>query len=128
MGAKSPDEGEDISSIAGSTSHSEAPPARATRRDFTLDETMVKTYVKMNLFPRMKFITGENQLDFNDKDESSICYQCLDYNNLLHVEGREMFWAKHRKRIEREMKTRRNNVQSDMKEEFMGEFGLRQAL
>ena len=99
---------------------------RKTHKDVALEETFVQAFVKNSLFPRMKFITkkpGEpDPLEFS-LDRLSICHQCLMECDMLDAQdGRCAFWEKARPLVDTEIRKRRNSVQSDMKQEWEGEF------
>ena len=92
---------------------------RRTVKDFDLDETLVKQFVKHSLFPRMKFIVAANALDYSEAS-NSVCFECLKCCTMLESGDRVAFWNRARGIVKHEMKSRRNSVQTELKDEFLG--------
>ena len=93
---------------------------RQTKKDMDEDVTCIKQYVKNSLFPKNKFIWGEGSMEFDVSNRNSICFQCLCYCNMVHDENRISFWKNAVPVIYADIKARRNSVQGDMKDAFMG--------
>ena len=93
---------------------------RKSAKDFAWDETLVKQFVKNSLFPRMKFIVARNALDCSEVP-NSVCFACLKHSTMLNAKDRVAFWNKARHLVKNEVKGRRNSVQTDLKDEYLGE-------
>ena len=105
---------------ADSRTVSTGPVRRQTKKDVDEDVTCVKQYVKNSLFPKNKFIWGDGSMEFNVSERDSICFQCLCYCNMVYDQNRRSFWKSAVPVIIADIKARRNSVQGDMKDAFMG--------
>ena len=95
---------------------------RKTRKDVDWDETIVKTFVKISLFPRMKWVNEEaGDLDFS-LEKNSVCHACLEFMGMLDESRRQMeeCWKKSRAIVRMEIDRRRNSVQGNFKKTHIG--------
>ena len=95
---------------------------RRTIADYNYNETMIKLYVRDSLFPRVKFIVYDDELDWSANDKS-ICHQCLVHLNLITSEDRVQFWSRWKREVERQVAVRRNHCQENMKKRWMSKYG-----
>ena len=80
--------------------------------------SLVQLIVKLELWPKVKFVT-DDQLLFTD-DERSICIAVCNSCNVAE-QDREWFWRKNRKEVvKKTLARKRTDVTNALKEEFMG--------
>jgi hypothetical protein len=79
--------------------------------------SLVQLIVKLELWPKVKFVT-DDQLLFTD-DERSICIAVCNSCNVAE-QDREWFWRKNQKEVKKTLARKRTDVTNALKEEFMG--------
>ena len=110
----------EIPAVAHITPHSVGGNRRATVQSVDCTETTLGVYVRVDLFPKRKFILTEAELDYSH-DPESIARQCLRFCNMEGPNERG-WWDRWKKTVKDGLTTKRNHCQNYCKDEFMGKF------
>jgi hypothetical protein len=80
----------------------------------------INNFVKKVLFKKFKFVTNPTEMHFSESKKSLCQFSCNELNIL--TSNRPRFWKNWSRRIEQTLSRRRSDINSGMKEEFLGKF------